>query len=276
MSPAVLALFLAVAGDEGPAPRVLPVPSAGEAVRLPCPVGQTTRLVLPEPLLALRASAGAGALLGVRAEQDRPLGVVTLRPVHPGRGTLEIRGPTVLLTLAVEATAGGDASEIRWLPRAEPSPPTASPTPPAPPSADPPAPAPGPVATAEVPEPSRDRGIDPRTLAGLRLVTIGRREGLPGQRPLTLEDALASGDEAFLRFLLPKGRGRHVERVFLSSGDVPDVAEEPSGPDLRIVVGIPRRALEGRARIRLVVSGESYTFALQEPTLSAFLRGIFR
>src|SRR6185295_9484776 len=122
-----------------------------EAVRVACPVNQTTTLVFPEPLKQLRSQSREAALLGLSVERTRPTGVISVRPtVLSARGTIEFRGPTRVLRVMLEATAEGTGREVRLGEPPSLSPmETASPSPPDPsPGAAPP---PAPVAPPSPP-----------------------------------------------------------------------------------------------------------------------------
>jgi hypothetical protein len=267
--------------------RLMPLTptAAGRPIRIPCPIGARTRIVLPEPMVMLKASPGAGLALGVEAEQARPFGIVSLRPVRRTTGTLEARGPTMVLTLVVEAGPSGTASEVRLTlvpPEVrsgqEPKPaPTPSPTPEAIPE---PVPSPEesrpPLPKEEAPSPSPALEFDPAVLITLKPVVVGRTEGMPSQRPLVLDDILESGERAWLRFTLKKGSGEHVQRVWWPLGDITNVTEAVSGADLRIVVEIPRRKAGPKTRVSLAIrGGGSYTFALSDPSFTTFLKRLF-
>src|SRR5688500_11757624 len=80
-------------------------PSA--AVRVRCPVNQDTRIVMPEPLRQLRASAEDKAALGVSLERAKPLATLVVRPrAHPYEGRVEFRGPGLVVRLLLESVPG--------------------------------------------------------------------------------------------------------------------------------------------------------------------------
>ena len=301
----ILLLALAAAPKDDLPVRTAALPPRGsrKPVTIACPVGVETLLVLPEPLLTLTASPGAAQSLGVEAAQARPFGIVRLHPAREGQGTLEIRGPSLLVTILVEARGAGGPSEIRLVVPAPPSPempssprpreapsgvvPVEEAAPPAPEPTPTPLPAPTPT-PAEAPRPvplappspsppTSGGAPDATLLATLKPVPIGRTEGLPSQRALVLEDILESSEWAFLRFTLKGGAKEHLDRVFWADGDIPNATETVSGPDLRIVVPVPRKGVTKKARVSLEVRGEGrYTFALSDPSLATFLKGLLR
>ena len=231
-----------------------------------CPVNQTTTLVFPEPLKQLRSQSREAALLGLSVERTKPTGVISVRPtLLSARGTIEFRGPTRVLRVMLEATAEGTAREVRV---GEPA------TPPSPPpsavAALPPA-SPAPPATP---------GPPPLDLQGLLRATpraIDRREGLPGQRPMVLKDALFGDEWVWLRFHLEGGASDRVDRVWSQQGDITTYVQEANGKDLRIVVQIPRAAVSKKTRVSLkVVAGPAYRFALTPSTLTSFFRELFK
>jgi hypothetical protein len=228
-------------------------------------VNQTTTLVFPEPLKQLRSQSREAALLGLSVERTKPTGVITVRPTTlSARGTIEFRGTTRVLRVMLEATAEGTGREVRL--GEPPSPaaeersvaalPPASPAPPA---------APGPP---------------PLDLQGLLRATprtIDRREGLPGQRPMILKDALFGDDLVWLRFHLEGGASDRVDRVWWEKGDITTYVQEANGKDLRIVVQIPRAALSKKTRVSLkVAAGPAYRFALTPSTLTSFFKELFK
>ena len=85
-------------------------------VRIACPKDRTTRIVFPEPFLpgGVRVSRGATDAMGIVLEASRPTGVITIRPEsHPARGTVTLRGPSILVTLVLWTAEEGIGSEIR-------------------------------------------------------------------------------------------------------------------------------------------------------------------
>jgi hypothetical protein len=227
-------------------------------------VNQTTTLVFPEPLKQLRSQSREAALLGLSVERTKPMGVISVRPTTvSARGTIEFRGPTRVLRVMLEATAEGTGREVRL---GEPP----SPAPEALPS--PPVPLPSPVPATPAP-PLLD-------LQGLLRATpraIDRREGLPGQRPMVLKDALFGDEWVWLRFHLEGGALARVDRVWWEQGDIATYVQEANGKDLRIVVQIPRAAVSKKTRVSLrVAAGPAYRFALTPSTLTSFFKELFK
>jgi hypothetical protein len=228
-------------------------------------VNQTTTLVFPEPLKQLRSQSREAALLGLSVERTKPTGVISVRPTAlSARGTIEFRGPTRVLRVMLEATAEGMGREVRLGEPPSPAPPpsTVAALPPVP-SAPPATPAP----------PALD-------LQGLLRATpraIDRREGLPGQRPMVLKDALFGDEWVWLRFHLEGGALARVDRVWWEQGDITTYVQEASGKDLRIVVQIPRAAVSKKTRVSLrVAAGPAYRFALTPSTLTSFFKELFK
>jgi hypothetical protein len=248
-----------------------------EVIRVACPVNQTTTLVFPEPLKQLRSQSREAALLGLSVERTKPTGVISVRPTTvSARGTIEFRGPTRVLRVMLEATAEGTGREVRL---GEPPSPAAieksSPPPPAP------APAPSPSTVAALPPAPPATPAPPALdLQGLLRATpraIDRREGLPGQRPMVLKDALFGDEWVWLRFQLEGGASDRVDRVWWEQGDIAAYVQEVSGKDLRIVVQIPRAAVSKKTRVSLrVAAGPAYRFALTPSTLTNFFKELFK
>jgi len=238
-----------------------------EAIRVACPVNQTTTLVFPEPLKQLRSQSREAALLGLSVERTRPTGVISVRPtVLSARGTIEFRGPTRVLRVMLEATAEGTGREVRL--GEAPSPPPLE------------RPSPSPPAPIVPPSPPPTQAPPPLDLQGLLRATprtIDRREGLPGQRPMVLKDALFGDEWVWLRFQLEGGASDHVDRVWWERGDIASYVQETSGKDLRIVVQIPRAAVTKKTRVSLkLAAGPAYRFALTPSTLTSFFKELFK
>jgi hypothetical protein len=207
--------------------------------------------------------------------------------------TVEFRGPTVELSLLLESTASGEASEVRLTfpqtsPLSEPAvesalEPRASPTPVTTPEARPPA---TPSAAArsaaerppETPPPSVAASVfDLEGVLRARPVVIARSEGLPGQRPMVLVDALQGERWVWFRFALEGGALSRVARVGWEQGEITTYVQETEGKDLRVIVQVPRAAVSPRAHLSLEVeSGPTYTFALGSRSLGRFLKQLFR
>ena len=93
----------------------LPSGTVTSPIRVECPAEQTTRLVFPERLSRVTASAGAREAMGIAVESYRPFGVMTVRPARMARpARLEIAGPSMRLVLELRAVAQGSGSEIRF------------------------------------------------------------------------------------------------------------------------------------------------------------------
>jgi hypothetical protein len=323
-----------------------PVPP--KPIRIACPVGQTTRIVFPEPFVpgGVRASQGATDALGIVMESSRPVGILAVRPVnHPAQGTLTLRGTSVVLTLVLWTAGEGLGSEVRIavvdpgeaarpvdslphgsakshgapsapesvslshregeLSRPEPPPAHQATAPGNESAVSPPTTAALRLRTIALEVPSMGRnatlasrsgaesrnphppvpavdmptlseGLDLRGLLLARPEHIGRREGLPGQPSLTLEDALKSEKWIWLRFVLASGANSHVEEVSWEGGLIQSFYVQPSQSDLRIVVQLPRAPVTKHTRVLLKLTpGGSYRFALSAPWLSTFVRELF-
>ena len=178
-------------------------------------------------------------------------------------------------------------------PIAEPSP---EPSPPASPlavttAAPPPAPSVASEAAATPPpappraaERAAERPAEPSP-AGMHLdgllraksVNVGRHEGLPGQRPMVLVDALHGEEWIWFRFRLEGGASLRIARVSGERGEIASVVQEPSGGDLRVIVQVPRAAVTRSARLVLEVQdGPAYTFALGSRSLGRVLKDLFQ
>ena len=232
-------------------------------------MNQTTTLVFPEPLKQLRSQSREAALLGLSVERTKPTGVISVHPTDlSARGTIEFRGPTRVLRVMLEATAEGMGREVRL---GEPPSPAPSPAPPPSTVAAPPPAASAPPATPGAP------ALDLQGILKATPRAIERREGLPGQRPMVLKDALFGDEWVWLRFHLEGGASARVDRVWWEQGDITTYVQEASGKDLRIVVQIPRGAVSKKTRVSLrVAAGPAYRFALTPSTLTSFFREIFK
>jgi hypothetical protein len=271
------------------------VPSAPEApVRVTCPAQETTRIVFPEALRQLKASADDRKRFGLLVERTQPRGVLTIRPeASSGTARVEFRGPTLVVELVLEATRAAATTPARVAQVA----PTPAATPMSAPPSDPPTPAPSPVpaptATVPPPTPIPTPSPEPRAsppeapaptatpapseLLWAKAVVIGRREGLPGQRAMVLVDALNGRDSIWLRFRLEDGAGSRVARVSWEHGEVKTFEEVAEGQDRRIVVQLPRALVTAKTRVALeVAGGPTYRFPLSAPTLARLLRSLFQ
>jgi hypothetical protein len=251
------------------ATQTVSAPIDDTPVRVSCPKGRETRIVLPEPLLRLRAP-GQDSPLDLTVEHTRPQGVLRVVPrTHPARATLEVRGATRSLRLVIETAALGESGEVRieFAAEATPSAPpvVASPPPPSP-TVEPPAP-------TTPPAPTRAEGaLDPVELLRAKVVLVGDREGLPGHPAMILTDALQGERWVWFRFLLEGGAGARVARVSWEGGPVENATQEAQGKDLRVIVPLQRAGLTRRAHLTLEVEqGATYTFALNTRALRALI-----
>ena len=237
-----------------------------------CPVNETTTLVFPEALKQLRSQSRETTLLGLAVVRTKPVGVISVRPTTASaRGTIEFRGATRVLRVTLAAQAEGSAQEIRLgetpLVPQVPAPSVDAP----PPAVASPPPSPMPAAT---PSPSL---LDLQGLLQATAHPIGRREGLPGQRPMVLKDALYGDERIWLRFSLEGGAEARVERVWWEQGDIATWVQEASGKDLRVVVQLPRASVTRKTRVSLKLAGDgAYRFALTPSTLTSFFRELFK
>jgi hypothetical protein len=259
----LLAVAVAVAAIQ----NVTVGPEAGDPVRLSCPVGHTTRIVLPEALLRLKAP-GLNAALDLTVERTRPEGVLVVTPrAHPVQATLDVRGATRGLRIVIESTASGDGGEIRlaFAGAADPAPTAAVPLPAsAATKVETLAPTRPPAAAAD--------GLDPLELLRAKVVVVAEREGLPGQPAMVLTDALQGERWVWLRFLLEGGASSRVARVSWEGGEVDNFTQEPQDKDLRIIVRLERPAITRRAHVTLQMKeGASYTFAMGSRPLKELL-----
>jgi hypothetical protein len=129
---------------------------------------------------------------------------------------------------------------------------------------------------------SKEQGSGGVDLSGVLSATpevIGRREGLPGQKPCVLVDALkGDGPQAFvwLRFRLEGGAHAVLEHVTRDGQEVTNLSQEVVGPDLRIVVQVRKADLTKRSRVTLKFAGTpSYDFKVSSNTLAHFLKELF-
>lgn len=246
-------------------------PGAREALHLSCPVGHATRIVLPEPLLRLRAP-GQNAALAVSVERTRPQGVLVVTPrTHPVRAILNVRGEKHDLRISIESTASGEAGDIRITYAAtEPTvtaAPSVAPARPTDATTDPPTSAP-----TLAPTPRAD-GLDAVELMRAKVVVVAEREGLPGQPAMVLTDALQGERYVWLRFLLEGGAGARVSRVSWEGGAIESFTQEPQDKDLRVIVRVDRPAITRRAHVSLEIEeGATYTFAMDARPLKELLR----
>jgi hypothetical protein len=245
-------------------------PDSTQPVALSCPLDRPTRIVLPEALRRLRAP-GQNAALDVTVERTQPEGVLVVTPrAHPLRTAIEVRGATRDLHLVVESTASGESGDIQieFLPRRESAaPPTA---PPVAEATEAPAAATSPPASAP---PAAAEGLDTLELLKAKVVVVGEREGLPGQAPMVLTDALQGESWVWLRFLLSGGAASQVTRVSWEGGAIESFSQEALDKDLRVIVRLSRAALTRRAHVTLEIDRDAtYTFAMGSRSLRELLR----
>jgi hypothetical protein len=251
--------------------RTVAVPgTAAGPVHVRCPAGETTEIAFAEPLRQLKASADDRRRFGIEVLRTKPTGALSVRPADgAGVARLEFRGPSQVVELVLEAVEPAP-------PEPEPTPePTATPVPatlpPAPPATQ------APVATLPSPAPSPAAAAEPSDLVWAKPVVIGRREGLPGQRPMVLVDALSGQDSVWLRFRLEDGAAAEVARVHWEHGEVTTFEQVEDGADRRVVVQLPRDQLTSKTRVSVeLAGGPTYRFALTAPTLARLFRSLFR
>jgi hypothetical protein len=257
-------------------------PSA-EPLAVVCPVGQATRLVFPEPLRRLRTFGPDRQAFSVTVERTTPTAVVLIRPQrHPTRSGVEYHGTTLVLRLDLKTTATGQAQELRLAPplpaRAEPAA-TPSPARAAPPQASPDRlPTPDRPSAPPTPAPAGTSDADPawRQMRWAHAVPIGRREGLPGQPVLVIEDALRSEEWIWYRLRLEGGAKEQITALEWEHGSLDDFQQLSEGGDRRILVRVPRRLVSRHTRLVLkLASGTVYRVPPVPPTLSGFFRRLF-
>jgi hypothetical protein len=209
------------------------------------------RLALPEVAAPVKA---------IPTASPRPTTVGTPRPLPKAT-----RSPTNSEPVVPPSLAPAPAGSL--LPSA--SPPVPTPTPTASPS---PTPVPAPTATAS----PAVAPLDVSELLQLRPVVIGRREGLPGQRPVVLEDALKSQSNVWLRFRVVGGSKDKIASISWEHGPLTSFLQASEGKDLRVVVRLPRAEVSKKSRVRIRLEGEKTdrAFALGSPWLSSFLRSL--
>jgi hypothetical protein len=115
--------------------------------------------------------------------------------------------------------------------------------------------------------------------AGLVLakpVTIGRREGLPGQRAFVLVDALKGDQWIWFRFNLEGGALERVAGVGWEGGAVATLLQQAVRKDLQLTVQLPRARVSKKTHLTLTLqSGAVYKFALGAPTFTSFVKNLF-
>ena len=125
--------------------------------------------------------------------------------------------------------------------------------------------------------PAPARAFDSEALKGAKAVSIGRREGLPGESEMVLDTAFTGTQSVWLRFNLRSAGSDRVSSVSWEGGDVGDYVQEPAGKDVRILVQLPKAKVNRRTRVTLKTkSGGTYRFALSSGTFTDFLKGLVR
>jgi hypothetical protein len=235
-------------------PSVSVAPDAPGVVAIPCPVGQATRVLLPEALLRVK-SPGANAALDVVVERTRPEGVLVLTArSYPLHAILEVRGATREFQLVIDSAAPAAAPSAATAAEAGAPPATSTPPP------------------LEPPPPSKE-DVDRLELLRAKVVVAGEREGLPGQPAMILTDALQGEHSVWLRFRLEDGAASRVARVSWEGGEVESFTQEAQGKDLRVIVRVARAEVTRRAHVSLEVEqGATYTFALGSRSLRELMR----
>jgi hypothetical protein len=255
------------------------------------------------------AAAAALALwtIGGGVASMRPQAPLAAAPVHaPGTPAPPPKVDATPVTLAAPARMATGPTPRPTAPAGAPvtaAAAVASPPPIAPPSPEPSiapfiaatSPPPAPPAASEVaatPPPAAPRAAERAAerpaepsparmhLDGLlraKPVNVGRHEGLPGQRPMVLVDALHGEEWIWFRFRLEGGASLRIARVSGERGEITSVVQEPSGADLRVIVQVPRAAVTRSARLVLEVQdGPAYTFALGSRSLVRVLKDLFQ
>jgi hypothetical protein len=251
---------------------------------LSCPVNQTTRVVFPEPLRRLKTFGPDRQAIAVTVERAAPTAVIVVRPQrHPAQAGIEFRGVTLTLQLDLTTTAAGQPQESRLAlpvlataaPRATPAPGDSAPSRVRLDNA------PVPAEPSATPTP-RSAGTSDGDPASQQLLwadaqPIGRREGLPGQPTLVLEDALSSDEWIWYRMRLEGGAREQVTAIEWERGPISDVQQRTAGADRRILVRVPRRFVNRHTRLVLrLASGAVYHVPPFPPTLRGFFKRLFR
>jgi len=119
--------------------------------------------------------------------------------------------------------------------------------------------------------------LDLQGLLSAKSVIVGRREGLPGQRKLILQDAFRGERLTWFRLLLEGGDEELVERVELDGRLIEAFSQAAEGRNLRIVVQVEGALVKKKNVLTLrLQGGPKYTFSgLGPDTLSNFLKSIF-
>jgi hypothetical protein len=264
--------------------RRVALPSSPEvAIRVECPRGRVTRILLPEALLRLKGMGSARSALGLRVERLAPEATLIVEPqAHPVTGTIEFIGATLQVRIVLVSLAEGEPVDVRIVAATDAA--TEAPGPastPHPATAVPPADEAAPNQTAPSSSAqaatSHESGLDLSGLLSAEAVPIDRREGLPGQPELRLVDALRGDRWVWLRLRLEGAAPNHVSRILLEDEPVTTFSQEPRGRDLWIVVQLARAQVGRRSRLAIETdTGLRYRIALRRPTLPGLLGDLFR
>jgi len=120
-------------------------------------------------------------------------------------------------------------------------------------------------------------GFDAEAFRSAKAVSIGRREGLPGEPEMALETAFTGNRSVWLSFSLHGAAKARVSSVTWEGGEIREYTQEPAGKDLRILVQLPKDKVSRGTRVTVTVeSGGTYRFALNTGTFTDFLKGLFR
>jgi hypothetical protein len=107
-------------------------------------------------------------------------------------------------------------------------------------------------------------------------VPIGRREGLPGQPVLLLEDALETEEWIWYRMRLEGGAREQIAALEWERGPLSDYQQVSDGADRRILLRVPRHLVSRRTRLVLTLeSGAVYRVSPFPPTLGGFFGRLF-
>jgi len=112
-------LVAALALQSGVKTVTLPREASEEAVVIECPLGRTTRILLPDPINQLRGG-GQKDLFSIRVERARPRGVLSVKPSAPGEMLLVVyadQEKTGSLRLRIRVGGDGTVSEVRLIRR---------------------------------------------------------------------------------------------------------------------------------------------------------------
>ena len=286
----------------------------GETVHLVCPVGVTTRLVVPDAQKGLQAPPRA---TGVRVTplRGRPPAEIAIHPQTAGQATIIFHGETRRLLIDVQAVPGGASPadvEIRLqfpggAQGAETAPPqVASEVPPEPRIVDVPFPdddpspaitsPAGPVSLPPVIEVPRANAatdhapsggsqdltatglVDLEDLVGAKPERLDRRITIAGHPELRAETLQLGARWTWAQLRLRGGANRTVAaltwRRGKQTGPVAHWRAEPDGKDLRLTLQLPRG--EGRLAVMVqILGGARYDVSLTRPGIGELKDRIF-